>query len=540
MSWGCAVSEFRRYVRNAILLVGSSLLMRSVSLAFEAYVSQKVGAEGMGLFSLIMSVYGFAVTFATSGVSLAVTRLCAEALGRGETGDVRAIVRRATLYAVGFGGTASLFLFTFARPIGLSWLGDARTVPSLRVLAFALVPIALSAVYSGYFQAVRRVSRNAATQLFEQGLRIFLTTYGLMALAPSGLEYACLALVGGSALAELSSFFFIFLQYLFDRKKHFSDTRPPTNRGIWRRLFGTTLPLATSAYMRSGLLMVEHILIPISLAASGLGRGDALASYGVLHSMALPLILYPAAIPTAFAGLLVPEMAESAVRGERKRIRYMTERALSATLVFSVACAGLLIASSSELGRLLYANAEAGRFIRLLAPTVVLMYLDSVTDAILKGLGFQVYSMWVNIADAVLSILLVLLLLPRFGAVGYVLVIALAELFNFTLSILRLLRAVPFRISLFRFLLLPLVSAIGATAVVGILLPTAGTAASLVLHLVLGALLFLVFLRIFGTVRDEDVHYLMTLLPDKKRGERGLFPPRKKKQGIEKKSENGL
>lgn len=529
------MSEFRRYVRNAILLVGSSLLMRSVSLAFEAYVSQKVGAEGMGLFSLIMSVYGFAVTFATSGVSLAVTRLCAEALGRGETGGVRAIVRRATLYAVGFGGVASVVLFSFAGPIGLSWLGDARTVPSLRVLAFALVPIALSAVYSGYFQAVRRVSRNAATQLFEQGLRILLTTYGLMALAPAGLEYACLALVGGSALAELSSFFFIFLQYFLDRRKHFRNTRPPTNRGIWRRLFGTTLPLATSAYVRSGLLMIEHILIPISLAASGLGRGDALASYGVLHSMALPLILYPAAIPTAFAGLLVPEMAESAVRGERKRIRYMTERALSATLVFAVACAGLLAACSAEFGELLYRNAEAGRFIRLLAPAVVLMYLDSVTDAILKGLGYQVYSMWVNIADAVLSILLVLLLLPRFGAVGYVLVIVLAELFNFALSLLRLLRAVSFRISLVRFLLLPVLAVIGATAIVGLLLPTAGTVGLLILHLLFGVALFLGFLFLFGTVRAEDIRYLCTLLPDR-RGGRG----QKKKPLFGRKEEKGL
>ena len=74
------MSGVRRYIKNALILVGAALLMRSVSLLFNAYVSQKIGAEGMGLFSLIMSVYGFAVTFATSGINLAVTRLCAEAI----------------------------------------------------------------------------------------------------------------------------------------------------------------------------------------------------------------------------------------------------------------------------------------------------------------------------------------------------------------------------------------------------------------------------------------------------------------------------
>ena len=50
------MSELRRYVKNGMVLVLAALLMRGVSLLFNAYVSQRIGAEGMGLFSLIMSV----------------------------------------------------------------------------------------------------------------------------------------------------------------------------------------------------------------------------------------------------------------------------------------------------------------------------------------------------------------------------------------------------------------------------------------------------------------------------------------------------
>ena len=309
------MSELRRYIKNAAVLVGASLFMRSVSLAFNAYVSHKIGAEGMGLFTLVMSVYGFAVTFATSGINLAVNRLCAEAIGQGNPGEARATLRRATVYALSFGGVASLCLFLFARPIGVGLLSDARTVPSLRLLACSMLPIALSSVYSGYFSAVRRVSHNAATQLFEQGVRIGLTVYGLLALAPAGVEYACLALVGGSALAELSSFFFLFLQYLLDRRRHMRGVRAQAGAGLTRRMLHISLPVAASTYVRSGLVTVEHILIPLCLAAAGGSRAQALASYGTLHSMAIPVILYPAAISSAFAGLLVTEMAErSSVR----------------------------------------------------------------------------------------------------------------------------------------------------------------------------------------------------------------------------------
>lgn len=511
------MSGLSRYLKNAVVLVGASLFMRSVSLFFNAYVSGKIGAEGMGLFSLVMSVYGFAVTFATSGINLAVTRLVAEAMGEGREGEVRAVLRRAVLHALVFGGTASAVLFCFAEPIGLSLLGDARTVPSLRLLSFSMLPIALSSVFSGYFTAVRRVSRNAATQLFEQGARIFLTVWGLLALAPAGLTYACLALVGGSAIAEFLSFFFLLATYLFDRRKHLRGTPCVAKRGIFGKILSISMPVAVSAYVRSGLVTVEHILIPLCLSLGGAPRAEALAAYGIIHSMAIPVILYPTAISSAFSGLLVPEMAEAQARGERARVRYMTERALGGTLLFSMLSAGILCASASEIGMLFYNSAEAGRYIRLMAPVAVIMYLDTTVDNILKGLGYQVYSMGVNISDSALSILLVLLLLPRMGAVGYVPVVCLAELYNFSMSLVRLHRAVPFRTPLVRAVLCPFLSVVGATAIVHLLFPLAGGGAMLSLHILATLLLYLGFLFLFGTLGRAEANWLFGAFSRKKR-----------------------
>lgn len=529
------MTRLQRYTKNALILVLASLFMRGVSLAFHAYVSREIGAEGMGLFSLSMSVYGFAVTFATSGISLAVTRLVAAAIGANEADRVRAILRRALLWALFFGGVASVCLFSFARPIGLNLLRDARTVPSLRLLSVSLVPIALSSVLSGYFTAVRRVYRGALAQLFEQGLRIALTSYLLLALLPKGIEYACLALVGGSAIAEFSSFFFILIQYLIDRKKHrlppLQNTRVPQNAKIWGAIAHIALPIAASAYVRSGLVTVEHILIPIALGAGGAAPDEALASYGVLHSMAIPLVLFPAAITSAFSSLLVPEIAESAAAGEGKRIRHISERAIRATLLFAILAAAVLLSSASEIGQLFYHSDEAGRYIRLLAPVVVLMYLDTTVDAILKGLGYQVYSMFVNIADSLLSILLVLLLLPRMGAVGYVLVVILAELFNLSLSLLRLLLAVSPRIPLFCTLVAPTLAAVGAATLAFFLFPATGTMGNFLTHAIALSVLYVLLLFPLGVLGGKSVSLLFsTLFPLTFRKRRATMKEEKRKK----------
>lgn len=74
--------------------------MRAVGVAFNVYLSAKIGAAGMGLYSLIMSVYTFAVTFATSGINLAVTRVISEEIGKQNAAGVRRAMRACFIQSV--------------------------------------------------------------------------------------------------------------------------------------------------------------------------------------------------------------------------------------------------------------------------------------------------------------------------------------------------------------------------------------------------------------------------------------------------------
>ena len=489
------MTDKRRFFKSGAMLAAVALAMRGVSLLFNSYITEKVGAEGMGLLSLTMSVYAFAVTFATSGIALAVTRLVAAALGRGEGERARRVLRSAFLYACVFGGVAALGLYLGSDLLAVRVLGDIRTRSSLRLLSLSLVPIALSSVYSGYFIAVRRVGHNAATQVFEQALRILLTLFGLSLCAEGEVEGACLALVGGSSIAEFFSFFLLAAQVLLDRRRH--ALKGGKTGGEGRAVVGFALPCAASAYARSGLVTLEHLLIPVALAWGGLSRPDALASYAALHSMALPILLFPTAILSSFSGLLVPECAELDGRGERGRLGRVARRAIGCTFLFSVAAALLLFLGADALGVLLYENESVGGYIRALSPLVPIMYLDSVVDAHLKGLGYQVYSMGVNIADAALSVLAVLILLPLFGAGGYVAVIYITELLNFVLSLAKLKRALRF--SLKRGTLLsPVLAASLSLILCVLLLPPRADLLSLLCRFTVGGglyLLLLLFLR---------------------------------------------
>ena len=120
----CDMTNRQRFFLNGIMLTAVGLAIRSVSLAFNSFITQSIGAEGIGLFTLISTVYSFAVTFATSGISLTVTRLVSSAIGEGREREVYGILRSAVTYSLIFSIFASLVLFFGADYFAYTVLSD--------------------------------------------------------------------------------------------------------------------------------------------------------------------------------------------------------------------------------------------------------------------------------------------------------------------------------------------------------------------------------------------------------------------------------
>ena len=77
------------YFLNGLTVSFVGLVLRFAAMAYTVYVSGKLGAEGMGLLSLVSSVHTLALTLASSGVNLTCTRLCADALALGNYRETR-------------------------------------------------------------------------------------------------------------------------------------------------------------------------------------------------------------------------------------------------------------------------------------------------------------------------------------------------------------------------------------------------------------------------------------------------------------------
>ena len=435
----------RLYIRNAVLLAMVNILLRGAAVSFNGYVSGKIGPESMGLFTLVMSIYGFAVTLATSSVNLAAVRLTAERCARIAGGTVesyrktvRQVIFAVCRYSLLFGCGASMLLLGFSLPISHFLLDDMRTLSSLRVLALGLPAISLTSALNGYFTGMRKIVKNAVMTLWEQAAKFCITATALVCVVPTGsVEYMCLAVVGGSAAAEGMSLLVAAILYLTDSLIPKGDTPGGRHTVLttgFRDAADIALPVAVGAYARQGLVTAEHLAIPWGLRRSGSSQAEALEAYGVLQGMALQVVLFPYAVIGAFTGVLIPEVTALDAVGETEKLNRLCRKVLRTAAVFSLLSFAVFFLFAEPLGIRIYHTPAAGDYIRKLSFLVPFMYIDTVTDALLKGLGEQRYCMKVNIADALISLVLVVLLTPTLGLGGYIVSMYGCEIINLYFS----------------------------------------------------------------------------------------------------------
>ena len=411
---------------GALLLTGGSIAIRFVQMIFQVYISGVMGAGGLGRMQLIMTVGSFSAILASGGVRIAVTCLAAEEAGRDSASGVRSAVRCCALYGLLLSLCAAAGLYLLSVPLAQRWIGDVQAALSLQILAVFLPINCLWAVLAGYYTAAGRITELVAVELLERLLSVSL----VVGLIRFGMPDPCAAVFLGSSLATLLSFAYLLLRY----RGFIGHIEPAPMGPMMRRLLRLTIPLGFNDVLRSGLSTLENMLIPRGLKKSGASGPEAIAAYGTICGMVFPVITFPSVILYSLSDLLVPEMARSRARDRVERIQFLADKCLRLSILFAIATAGICLYLGEQLGLALFGSAAAGMYIQIYAPLIPMLYLDAITDGMLKGLSQQIHSVRYNTVTSVLDVGLIWFLLPRYGLHGFLMAFTVSHALNFFMS----------------------------------------------------------------------------------------------------------
>ena len=482
---------------NAMLLTGVNLLLRFVSTGFQVYLSGTIGAAGIGLLQLVLSVGGLAMTAGMAGIRTATMYLTAEELGKDRPENICWVLSGCVRYSIFCSGLVAVLLYSFAPTVAVGWVGDRSAAGAVRLLAYFLPVNCLVGVMVGYFTAANRIATLAAVEVAEQACSMTIIVTLLKFWAGSDLTKACAAVILGSAISGCLTL--LCLVYL--RVKEGSPVGKPIS--VAHRLRQTAVPLALADDLKSGISTAENLMVPKRLALCP-KIGDPLAAFGTVCGMVFPVLMFPMAILYGLAELLIPELARCAAAGSQKRIRYLAKRSLRLAMLYGCLFCGLLYLLSEELCIGLYRNPDAGKYLRWFALLAPMLYCDGITDAMIKGLGQQTACVRYNILTSGMDVAFLYLLLPTYGMEGYFFSFLVTHIVNFCLSVRRLLKLTGKLISP----IVPLFS-LGSMAVAIRLASTISIpSVKAAVYVVLLACLWLL-LRV---VSREDAHWLKGLI----------------------------
>ena len=282
-----------------------------------------------------------------------------------------------------------------------------------------------------------------------------LVTCSLLFISPSSdLNIVCTYLILSSTIASIFEFILTYVLYIKDGKR-LLNIRSVREDKYFKKIIRIAFPVAITSYIRSGLSTLKQMLIPYSLAKHPGSSDRALSQYGLINGMTMQILMFPCIIIASCASLLIPEFARYNIKKDYDRMSQVIEFILKLTSFFSICIIGIFLTFTEEICYLIYNNLEIAQFLVLLSPLVILIYLDKVIDAMLRGLDKQVGVMFCNIFDLFSTIILIYTLVPVYGIYGYIAIIAISEILNFTISLIQLYKVTKFKFDYVSYIIVP-------------------------------------------------------------------------------------
>jgi O-antigen/teichoic acid export membrane protein len=191
-------------------------------------------------------------------------------------------------------------------------------------------------------------------------------------------------------------------------------------------------------------------------------RSDALSQFGMIRGMVIPILFFPFDFLNSLVMILIPEISRLNVKADKSERNNIISKVMALSFVFSIAAGGLFYFFAGEIGEAFYKGQNTYQAIKILALVIPFMYIETITDGFLKGIGEQVYTLKVSSLNWGLRLVIVYFLIPATGADGYLWLLVASNTFSYALCISRLKKVTDFYFNFAKNAFFPFIYAIVA------------------------------------------------------------------------------
>jgi len=410
------------FYKKSSLLILTNLSTGILGFLFSVILSRKIGAEGMGLYSLVLPISSLLMSIISGGLLIAVSKIVAEYFAKDQIKNLHKCIKTTIIFNLIISFIIIFIAYLLSYQISVYIVKDARTMHALRFIFISIICMALSNTYKGYFYGTTNVFVPAFIDIIEKALRIimlliiFKLTY--FTTITQSITTAYLVFFVG----EFVSLVLLFLYYRLDKlSSSKTNERVEDTAQLLYNIFSISVPLMLIELISSSLFTISSLMLPRRLLKAGIPYNEALSLIGRFISMSMQIVFFPMIIIYSISTILIPDISSSLSKQDIYTVEKRVSQVIRISFLLGLFIFIICIFFGNGLGKMIYNRDDLGKYIQFIAFSAPFIYTSQTTRGILNGLGKQKVLLKYSIIISLLQVILLyfLVAIPKINIYGF-------------------------------------------------------------------------------------------------------------------------
>lgn len=490
------------FIYGAIILAIVNFLVRFIGFAYKIILSRQIGPEGIGLFQIASPVLMFFITFTTAGIPVAVSKLVAAQKALRNDLGCKKVLRSALFLVISLSFLFITIIVLFGQFICTYILKNNDIYYLIIMLSPAILIISVSSVIRGFFYGLKKVSPPGIAQIIEQLSRIVFVLAVVQYFQPIDPRLGAIIAIIGISIGESFGLLWLIFHYRqYSKSQIYLSMKSQSYLSFISSILYIAGPITLSRLIGMVMQLINTILIPQKLVAAGYTMNEAVAIFGKVMGMAMPIIFLPFTVTSALVVNIIPNLSEGLEQKRFNDMRNDISLCIRIVLLLSIPLCCVFVLFSKPISIALYDDADVGRYMSILGFSTVFLSLQSTLSGILNGIGKQISATLNGFIGACFQLVCILWLVgnPSYGINGFLLGFIGSSFIISTLNFITLNRVINTDINLRDYIFKPIIASIFSISAIlltysYILQLVSASYISLIISLSIGIMIYILLL----------------------------------------------
>lgn len=386
-----------KFISGTLILLTGGFLSKFLGFILKIIITRQIGIEGLGLYSLITPTFSLFITIATFSFPIAISKLVSMPK-RSSKKIIFSIIPVSFLLNI----LTLIIIFIISAPLANIFLHEPRLYYPLLSIGFTLPFIGLSSIIKGYYWGKQRMGVYILSNIVEQIVRIGILIY----LIPIFIEKSLIATISliilVNVISETSSIIIMLLGLPKGMTLEKNDIKPHI-REI-KDIMNISIPSTSSKIVGSIAHFLEPIILTNVLTYVGYSNDYIITEYGIINGYALALLLLPQFFTQSISTALIPELSKHYAIRDIPKCKKRVKQIVSLSLLIGITSTSLIFCIPEFFLNLIYNTTLGVTYIKILAPFLILFFINTPISNALQALDKSKESMIITVITSIIRL----------------------------------------------------------------------------------------------------------------------------------------